>query len=390
LEDLNQRLVVLTMGEQRNAMENDGCGGGGGGGIDNEPIIVTREEFKEYGGSMGGVGGAGDRSQGGEGGVGFFPFNQRSVVNDTKKYVDGMTSASQNKQRDELPICEVVSPSDLPGGYMFEAQLGTKKFLATVPPGGVVKDQRFVSTMRELENIQISVPLGSWRNFVMECFSDGIFHPLFCNTLFFPCSKLFFVFDRSPPRKIYTTLISLTALFLFIITTLISVAVGQIMTRTSLDWRGEPANRLVSSLSCANMTVLLSFWLAMNASLFIMLRVAWQRGYPTSARSFLPLILFNGFIWLYMITLTAKVRGSIRNKYQIPEETCVGSEDCVCATFCMPCAICQMGRHTADFDTYRATFCTSTGLPAHVELAPVTFYQDQYQNMNDESQGPAV
>ncbi len=45
---------------------------------------------------------------------------------------------------------------------------------------------------------------------------------------------------------------------------------------------------------------------------------------------------------------------------------------------------------SADFDTYIATFCTSTGLPAHVELAPVTFYQDQYQNMNDESQGPVV
>jgi hypothetical protein len=132
--------------------------------------------------------------------------DQRSVINDTKNYVDGMTSASQNKQREELPICEVVSPSDLPGGYMFEAQLGTKKFLATVPPGGVVRGERFVSPMRELENIQISVPLGSWRDFAMECFSAGAFHPMFCNTLFFPCSK-FFIFDRSHPRNIYTTLI---------------------------------------------------------------------------------------------------------------------------------------------------------------------------------------
>ena len=206
LEDLNQRLVVLTMGEQKNAMENGGGGGEGGGGIDNGPIIVTREEFREYGGSMGGVGGAGVPSQGGEGGVGFYPVDQRSVINDTKNYVDGMTSASQNKQRDELPICEVVSPSDLPGGYMFEAQLGTKKFLATVPPGGVVRGERFVSPMRELENIQISVPLGSWRDYAMECFSAGAFHPMFCNTLFFPCSK-FFMFDRSHPRKIYTTLI---------------------------------------------------------------------------------------------------------------------------------------------------------------------------------------
>ena len=28
----------------------------------------------------------------------------------------------------------------------------------------------------------------------------------------------------------------------------------------------------------------------------------------------------------------------------------------------------QMGRHTADYDTYRAACCTDTGLPNHVEV----------------------
>lgn len=162
------------------------------------------------------------------------------------------------------------------------------------------------------------------------------------------------------------------------------------MTRTGLDWHGDPSNKLVSSLSCANMTVLLTFWLSMNASAFFMVRVAWERGRLIGEEYYVPIILFNVFVLLYMITLTRKVRESIRNKYQIPEESCVGLEDCLCATFCMPCAICQMGRHTADFDTYRATCCTRTGLPRQVELAPVTFYEDQYQNMNDESQGHVV
>lgn len=160
------------------------------------------------------------------------------------------------------------------------------------------------------------------------------------------------------------------------------------MTRTGLDWQGKPSNRLVSSLSCANMTVLLTFWLAMNASAAFMLRVAWERGrlMEDEPNYYIVLIIFNLLVLVYMVNLTRKVRESIRNKYQIPEENCEGIEDCLCATFCMPCAICQMGRHTADFDTYRATCCTKTGLPRQVELAPVTFYEDQYQNMNDESE----
>lgn len=74
---------------------------------------------------------------------------------------------------------------------MFEAQLGQKKFLATVPPGGVTKGQRFVSTMRELETIEIPVPLGAWRDDGCECFAHGICHPLFLNTIFFPCGEFF-------------------------------------------------------------------------------------------------------------------------------------------------------------------------------------------------------
>jgi hypothetical protein len=90
---------------------------------------------------------------------------------------------------------------------MFEAQLGTTKFLATVPPGGVVRGQRFVSPMRMLETIQISVPLGSWRDGAVECFNDGIFHPLFCNTIFFPCGQLHVFIISSRPRTDFDTAI---------------------------------------------------------------------------------------------------------------------------------------------------------------------------------------
>ncbi len=157
------------------------------------------------------------------------------------------------------------------------------------------------------------------------------------------------------------------------------------MTRTGLDWRGRPANKLVSSFSCMNMTVLLMFWLAMNVSACFMIRVAWEQGRILGPEYYVPIILFDIFVLVYMVCLTKLVRSSIRNKYQISDETCGRLQDCMCATFCMPCTICQMGRHTADFDTYRASCCSSTGLPKRVELASVTSDEDRYQNMNDAS-----
>ena len=356
LEELNQRLVALSLEEQLQ----------GGGGRDmyktptkeyEMPTIQQREDYMDNSGRMrnetaggyegGAVGMMGDDLEQGQMSPGI-----REYIQEANVAPPPMASMPNNKQREEQPVCDVVAPSDLPGGYMFEAQLGSRKFLATVPPGGVTKGQRFVSTMRELETIEIPVPLGAWRDGGRECLRDGIFHPLFLNTLFLPC-----------------------------------ISLGQIMTRTGLDWQGNPANRLVSSLSCANMTVLLTFWAAMNASALFMYRVAWVRGMELGTNYYAPLACFNFFVLVWMILLTKKVRESIRNKYQIPEDHCEGIEDCCCAMFCMPCTICQMGRHTADFDTYRATWCTKTGLPRQVELAPVTFYEDDsYQNMNEGGQ----
>ena len=106
------------------------------------------------------------------------------------------TYKPNDKQQEELPVCDVVAPSDLPGGYMFEAQLAGTKFLATVPPGGVTKGQRFVSTMKELETIEIPVPLGGWRDQTCECLNHGVLHPLLLNTLFVPCSEYIRVMPR--------------------------------------------------------------------------------------------------------------------------------------------------------------------------------------------------
>jgi Cys-rich protein (TIGR01571 family) len=73
--------------------------------------------------------------------------------------------------------------------------------------------------------------------------------------------------------------------------------------------------------------------------------------------------LFIRFIhWLILLIVTMKLRSYIRAKYHIPEKSCVGCEDFCCAFWCLPCAICQLARHTADYHKYSAACCTDTGL----------------------------
>lgn len=78
---------------------------------------------------------------------------------------------------------------------------------------------------------------------------------------------------------------------------------------------------------------------------------------------FLPMTWWDFLFWVYCFVLVMKTRSYIRRKYSIPESHCHGCEDCCCAFFCLPLSVCQMARHTADYDTFRATVCTENGLP---------------------------
>jgi Cys-rich protein (TIGR01571 family) len=67
--------------------------------------------------------------------------------------------------------------------------------------------------------------------------------------------------------------------------------------------------------------------------------------------------------FLYVLIITIKTRNYIRKKYAIRAQNCDESiEDCCCSFWCHACVICQMARHTADYDTYSARCCSSTGL----------------------------
>ena len=88
-----------------------------------------------------------------------------------------------------VPMVDVVAPADLPGGYMFEAEIEEHRFLATVPAGGVKKGETFCCYMKDLDKAGSDIPVGRWRDSPTNCLQHGICHPVVCNALFCPLSK---------------------------------------------------------------------------------------------------------------------------------------------------------------------------------------------------------
>lgn len=230
----------------------------------------------------------------------------------------------------------VIAPANLPGGYRFEAQLDDRKFLATVPPGGVVKGQTFLTEYRDLDRIVMSVPVGKWRDGICDCFAAGICHPMLLTTFICPLLSL-----------------------------------GQIMTRSRLTWTGSSGPLVETRMTYTSMWIILLSYVALNI-VFIALPLTKENPFMTEDDEIDwmevgPILGINVCFMLYSLCTITRARTSIKDKYAIPNGVCGDVEDCCCAMLCQPCAICQMGRHTADFDTFRGVCCSSTGLSAKVE-----------------------
>eukprot|EP00590_Aulacoseira_subarctica_P000034 CAMPEP_0172438056 /NCGR_PEP_ID=MMETSP1064-20121228/72592_1 /TAXON_ID=202472 /ORGANISM="Aulacoseira subarctica , Strain CCAP 1002/5" /LENGTH=648 /DNA_ID=CAMNT_0013186581 /DNA_START=388 /DNA_END=2331 /DNA_ORIENTATION=- len=129
----------------------------------------------------------------------------------------------------DLPLAKVVAPADLPEGYAFEARVGHKRFMATVPVGGVSKGETFFTYVRKLDKVEVSVPVGEWRDDLCDCCAFGPFHPLFLNACFCP-----------------------------------HVAMGQIMSRSGLDYKGHEAQTFMSRQTCATLFIVIVTYVCLN------------------------------------------------------------------------------------------------------------------------------
>jgi Cys-rich protein (TIGR01571 family) len=248
---------------------------------------------------------------------------------------------------------EVVAPADLPEHYSFyvwEAARPSTGLRVQVPSGGVHAGERFGAIVVDDvagEGGPHAIPTGRWRDGLCDCCRYGCCHPQCCLTWWCrPC------------------------------------ALGQVLTRFHLNWYGK------SVYEQGRSAFFILFWLyfvylVVSGSLSFVIGLfspdeetaaedefgfggglsdlenvpAWVNALST-ARDLLEMALF-----IFMLVVTIRMRRFLRDRYRIPERfCCIGCEDFCCAFWCMPCTICQMGRHTADYGTYHGRCCAEDGL----------------------------
>jgi len=107
-----------------------------------------------------------------------------SVLNDSLLEVPDATS-SENRIVDGVPQVEVVPPSNLPEGYVFDVTVGGRTLKARVPLGGVEAGQKFSVPMTKDTIIspateRANIPVGRWRDGLCECLKHGCCHAWCC------------------------------------------------------------------------------------------------------------------------------------------------------------------------------------------------------------------
>jgi Cys-rich protein (TIGR01571 family) len=80
--------------------------------------------------------------------------------------------------------------------------------------------------------------------------------------------------------------------------------------------------------------------------------------------AWIPAMKFLGGVTftIWSIFALMKTRENMRAKYSIPEEKCIGCEDVCCSMWCSCCVVAQMARHTGEYETYKGSACSETGM----------------------------
>mmetsp|Transcript_16215 Transcript_16215/g.23149 ORF Transcript_16215/g.23149 Transcript_16215/m.23149 type:complete len:833 (+) Transcript_16215:191-2689(+) len=243
---------------------------------------------------------------------------------------NGQGPTEKSKQpRKNNKVIQVRAPMTMPEGYTFEAKVGEKVMMVKVPKGGAKRGQIFEHLIEE--ETQMYIPLGRWRYSLLSCCVLGVLHPMLCNGIFCP-----------------------------------QVALSQVMARVHLN---ACANPVLNIKARANATGVIVASVALIFLHIILIALPFQSGGITiMLMQFVPLAVLDLVIIVYFFVLLVKARFFVRQMYKIDGSTC---EDIGKSLFCTFCTIIQMGYHTADYETYSAECCSSTGLPPFLQaLSP--------------------
>lgn len=259
-------------------------------------------------------------------------------------------SAGSSEENGELPIVDVVAPADLPGGYQFEAELNGKRFLATVPHGGVQKGRTFYCYMIPTDDSKILE--GAWKDSPLDMFKFGYKHPMALNSLLCPLLGL-----------------------------------SQVMERTGLDITGKKAPSDTPQLPLytpRGMALSMIFvWVGLNITILSGLEIKNHVYLSISLADKFSLFLVNFSILAFTVYATINTRNYIMERYRIPvNEQCsridsvlqrygvpinrAGSRiETIFSAIFFPLTIAQMGRHTAPYEAYEGVCCHPTGVVEH-------------------------
>jgi Cys-rich protein (TIGR01571 family) len=244
----------------------------------------------------------------------------------------------------ELPKkIRVVAPSNLPAGYELTVETETNppiSFQAFVPPGGVKQGEVFLTLPPD--NYQntapdIRAPTGGWKDGLCDCFNHGICSAqLWCAMC---CSGIF---------------------------------LGQVMQRMRLTFLGGLTSKYAVLTTFKTVVILVIcynfYQVVLQTVIAPYINEDGQVDANAGSGVYAALMMKNVgvlvFLCWYLYAL-CRTRQNVRRTYSIPEDSCNGCEDAVCALFCGCCTVTQIARHTGEYETYPSVCCSSTGLPDH-------------------------
>lgn len=238
----------------------------------------------------------------------------------------------------DIPVkVHVIAPSTLPEGYAFEAEVGApgakKTINVEVPPGGVVEGQTFLVPLPDdfaVGEPRVKIPTGNWKDGLFDVTNAGVCHPsLWCGLCF------------------------------------TQIAMAQVMQRLRLNWLGEYAPDAATKNTFRVVLTLVLCYTVFTVSLEL---IESYNGYY-NIPAWVPVVRFVGGVafTIYSVYSLMKTRESVRAKYSIPEggKCPAGMEDLCCSMWCSCCVASQMARHTGEYETYKGTCCSDTGMAAH-------------------------
>ena len=198
------------------------------------------------------------------------------------------------------------------------------------------------------------IPKGKWRDGIFSCFED----PLLFLSCCFPHGK------KSMNIRI--------RLYVFAILQLTyrptsTVALSQIRTRLQYRFYNSQEQLPLPLVGTRTLFSLTITYIMLHVICGYIVYLQYPNNFILILICTIPLASFDVVLFLCLIYFTIRTRKSIKDEFDIKESFMRSYDDSLAVLCCMPCAISQMGRHTADYGTYRVEILSDTGFPPTVD-----------------------